>query len=111
MERIIAARQFGRFGVEIETVNYSGHSFSDFEARQDTSRGPGWFVFGRNAEKYGTRTDGKGAYVMLCARPSVAPRRHQHYNGMVRRGWHTKREAQVVADAMNAGTIKFDNAA
>lgn len=90
-------------GVEIETVNYSGHSFSDFYVSKDAGHAPGWFVYGRNSEKYGKRQDGSGAYVMLCARPAVKPRRHPHYNCRVRRGWSTKREAQVIAGRLNAG--------
>lgn len=90
-------------GVEIETRNYSGHVFSEFYVQRNPGLAPGWFVFGRNAEKYGRLPDGRGAYVMLCARPDVRPRRHPHYNGQVRRGWHLKRQAQAVADAMNRG--------
>lgn len=90
-------------GVLIETRNYSGHLFGDFHARRDGATGPGWYVYGRNSEKYGTRPDGSGAYVMLCARPDVPPRRHPHYNAPVQRGWRTKAEAQMVADAMNRG--------
>lgn len=88
-------------GIVVETVNYSGHVFADFHARRDPSTAPGWFVFGRNGEKYGRLRDGDGAYIMLCARPEVAPRRHPHYNGPVQRGWHRKSEAQAVADHLN----------
>lgn len=87
--------------VEVETVNYSGHTFGEFYVSRDHGHAPGWFVFGRNAEKYGTHPDGRGAYVMLCARPAVPPRKHPHYNAPVRRGWRTKREAQAVADRLN----------
>lgn len=90
-------------GVLIETTNYSGHTFADFYAERRPGHAPGWFVSGRNSEKYGTHADGKGAYVMLCARPDVKARRHPHFNGAVQRGWRTKREAQAVADRMNAG--------
>ncbi|QAY80462.1 hypothetical protein [Sphingosinicella sp. BN140058] len=87
---------------EIETVNYSGHRFSAFHVRQAPESAPGWFVFGRNSEKYGTNRDGSGAYIMLCARPAVRRRHHPFYNGPVRRGWHRKRDAQLIADTMNA---------
>jgi len=89
-------------GIDLVTANYDGHRFDDFYVSRDTSSAPGWFVFGRNAEKYGRRADGKGAYVMLCGRPDVPARRHPHYNGPVRRGWHRKCEAQAVADYLNA---------
>lgn len=90
-------------GVEIQTVNYSGHTFTDYFVAPNRGNAPGWFVYGRNAEKYGKLPDGRGAYVALVARPDVKPHRHPHYNCQVRRGWHTKREAQAIADAMNAG--------
>jgi hypothetical protein len=88
--------------VDVCFTNYSGHEFRDFFPERDGARGPGWYVFGRNAEKYGTRADGKGAYTMLCARPEVKARKHPHYNISVRRGWRTKAEAQQVADQLNA---------
>lgn len=90
-------------GVLIETRNYSGHVFSDFFVDRAAGLAPGWFVYGRNSEKYGTRPDGRGAYVSLCARPDVKPRRLKHWNGPVQRGWRTKAEAQMVADHMNRG--------
>lgn len=87
--------------VLIQTINYRGHEFRNFFVAQSPAQGPGWYVFGRNSEKYGTLPNGDGAYVMLCARPDVPPRSHRHYNGQVRRGWHTKREAQAAADQLN----------
>lgn len=81
---------------EIRTVNYKGDVFNCFYVRQDPSTGPGWYVFGRN-EKY------DGRYIMLCARPNVKERRHPYYNKLVRRGWHTKREANAIAKEMNGG--------
>lgn len=86
----------------IQTTNWRGDKFADFYPAKDPSTGPGWYVFGRNCERYGAHKDGKGAYIMLCARPDVAPRNHPHYNIKVRRGWHTRREAQAVADGLNA---------
>jgi hypothetical protein len=85
----------------LETTNYSGHVFSDFYVRRDPGYGPGWFVFGRNSEKYGTIADGSGAYVKRCAWPDRPPRRHVHYNGQVQHGWRLKRDAQAVADRLN----------
>lgn len=87
--------------IDLVTTNYDGHAFDDFFVSRDTSSAPGWFVFGRNSEKYGRRDDGKGAYIMLCARPDVPPRRHQHYNGPVQRGWPRKADAQAIADHLN----------
>jgi hypothetical protein len=86
---------------ELETVNYSGHTFADFYPRRDPATGPGWYVFGRNTVKYGVLADGTGAYVMLCARPAVTARKHRYYNCDVRRGWYTKREAQQIVDSLN----------
>lgn len=84
------------------TTNHEGYAFSDFHARKDPHYGPGWYVFGRNAEKYGRNADGKGSYVMLCARPDTPLRRSKGFNRPVPPGWRTKREAQAVAAAMNA---------
>lgn len=96
-QRIITATALGSVGVEVNTENYGGYHFADFFARRDPATGPGWYVYGRNSEKYGTKADGTGIYVMLCARPSVKARRHRHYNCLVRRGWATKGEAEAVA--------------
>lgn len=85
-------------GIIFQPVNYSGHAFTEgLHARRDPGTGPGFYVFGRNAEKYGRKPDGSGAYVAMVARPAVKPRRHPHYNCAVRRGWRTKREAEAVA--------------
>ena len=75
---------------------WDGSKFHDFHVRKD-STGPGWFIFGRNAEKYGRDENGKGRYVMLCG--YVQERRHPHYNGKVRHGWRLKKEAQSALDA------------
>jgi len=88
-------------GIQVNAKSYSGEAFSDFYARRDPSSGPGWYVFGRDCTKYGTLPDGRGAYVGLCARPAVKPRRHPHYTGLVQRGWRTHREAQAIADWLN----------
>jgi hypothetical protein len=87
--------------VAVQTVNYSGHTFSDFHARRDHT-GPGWYVFGRNSTKYGTKPDGTGAYVMLCAYPDKPARRFRNYNRATHAGWPTKRQAAAVAAALNA---------
>lgn len=87
-------------GVAFEPVNYSGHTFADFEVRRD-HKGPGWFIFGRNSEKYGRLPDGRGAYVKLCAWPDRPRRRVRGWNAPVQCGWPRKRDAQAVADAMN----------
>lgn len=82
----MATVQFKGNSIEVETVNYSGHLFSDFYAYKSPQTGPGWYIMGRNSEKYGTLPNGKGAYVMLCARPDLKARAHPHYNGQIRRG-------------------------
>jgi hypothetical protein len=78
-------------------VSYSGHRFGDYFAAQRETCAPGWFIYGRNSEKYGMHPDGRGIYVMLVAQPDVPPRRRPNYNGTARRGWRTKREAERVA--------------
>ena len=93
----MAQATISRDGVEYATgPDYRGREYDRFHARPDYGLAPGWFVFGRNPE-YGDNL------VMLRARPDVKARQHPHFNGKVRRGWHTKREAQAIADAMNAG--------
>ena len=87
--------------IQYNNVNEGGYIFTDFYVCKDHGLSPGWFIFGRNKVKYGIHDDGKGAYVMLCARPSVKPRKHPHYNGKVKRGWHTKKEAQAICDELN----------
>lgn len=94
--------QFKGNSIEVETVNYSGHLFSDFYAAKSPQTGSGWYIMGRNSEKYGTLPNGKGAYVMLCARPDLKPRSHPHYNVQIRRGWKTKREATEIAEFLNS---------
>ena len=94
---IISSRATGAF--ELETENYGGYQFDHFYAARDTTRGPGWYVFG--AEKYDRKADGKGAYVMLCARPNMPARKRFGYNGPVKRGWRLKREAMAVAVYLN----------
>jgi len=80
--------------IDAKTVGFRGGWFNRFYPRTDPGTGPGWYVFGRNPA-YGD------SYVMLCGRPPVKARRHPHYNCQVRRGWKTRREAQLAADIMN----------
>lgn len=92
-------------GVDIKLTGFRGGHFSRFYAARSKHNGPGWYVYGRNPA-YGDR------YVMLCARPDIAPQRHRGYNVKVRAGWRTKAEAQAIADRMNqmdrdAGMLDF----
>jgi hypothetical protein len=82
-------------GVVIKTVDYKDRKYDRFYVARDPGFGPGWYVFGRNPE-YGDHL------VMNCARPDVKPRSHPHYNQRVQRGWLYKRDAQAIADQMNA---------
>lgn len=84
--------------VIVKTVDYRGRTFDGFYACKSATDGPGFYVFGGNAEY-------NGRLRMLCARPDVKPRRYKYYNGKVQRGWNTKREAQAIADNMNAATV------
>ena len=79
---------------EIARQDSRGRIFANFYPRRDPASGPGWYVFGRNPEY-------AGALIMLCARPDVKPRKHPHYNCLVRRGYHTKAEAAHVAAQLN----------
>ena len=80
-------------GMVFSAVDYRGRVFADFHARKDPSFGPGWFIFGRNAEY-------DGRLVRNCGRPDVKPRKHPHYNGRVYRGWATKRACQAAIASM-----------
>lgn len=86
-------------------VNYEGFVFTDFEVRNNCWDGPGWYVVGFNAEKYGTDDAGKGRYVKTCAGPDVERRKPRNWNVQVRRGWRTKREAQEVASWLNRAAV------
>lgn len=77
-------------------TNHRGVEFREFFPTRSTTHGPGWFVFGRNRDWYG------GNYTMLCARPLLPLRRYKNLNCKTSRGWRTKREAQAVADDLNA---------
>lgn len=70
---------------------YDGSLFHDFYVARDPITGPGWFIFGRNKEKYGVSANGKGRYGMLCG--YRVHKGARNYNGQVRHGWRTKREA------------------
>jgi hypothetical protein len=83
-------------GVEFNPVDYKGRVFREFFPLQCPERGPGWYVYGRCHGQYGPQ-----GIIHLSARPAVKARKHLHYNVMVRRGWHTKREAQAIADKLN----------
>lgn len=74
--------------------------FMDFYVSR-VNTAPGWFVLGRN-DAYGKDERGRGLIVRLVARPNVKPRKFKFWNGKFRRGWLLKREAQVVADHLNA---------
>lgn len=82
--------------VEFTRTDYAGRLYGDFHARRSASDGPGWYVYGRCPHAYG------GRLVNVCARPAVQPRKHPHYNGPIRRGFRTLREAAAVAAALNA---------
>ena len=58
--------------------------------------GPGWYIYGRCLTDY--LPDG---IVTMVARPDVAPRKYPLWNGRVRRGWHTKREALAALATLN----------
>jgi len=77
---------------------YDGTLFTDFFVARDTcAAGPGWFIYGRDKKKYGTFPDGRGRYVMLC--DYVRQGKARNYNGRVRIGWRTKREASAALAA------------
>jgi hypothetical protein len=79
-----------------------GYEFTDFYPSKCPEVGPGWYVFGRNKEKYGL-LDGTelGRYTMLVARPDTPLRKYKYYNGKCKRGWRTMAKAQYIADCMN----------
>lgn len=78
----------------VSLTGFRGGHFTEHTARRDSSYGPGWYVFGRNPAY-------NGRYVMRTAQPDVPARKHPHYNGRVKRGWRTLREALAVAREMN----------
>lgn len=81
-------------GVHIETVDYKGRVYDRFYAAKD-DLAPGWFVWGMNPE-YGDRLRSK------VARPDKPARMFPYRNVRMFAGFKTKRDAQVVADALNS---------
>lgn len=80
-------------GMNFSSEGYDGLKFGAFYVDKGASaEGPGWFIYGRNCEKYGRNAFGDGAYHMLCG--YVREGTARHYNGKVRIGWRTKRAAQ-----------------
>jgi len=87
--------------MNFSSEGYDGTQFRDFFVRKSTNAdGPGWFIFGRDPNKYGVHADGpdkgKGRYVMLCG--FVRHGKAKHYNGKVRIGWPRKRDAQAALE-------------
>ena len=74
--------------------DFKGRIYTNFYAAEVLGMAPGWFVLGCY-EDYG------GRLRKVCARPDVRPRKYKWWNGPVRRGWLTKKEAQAVADQLN----------
>lgn len=87
--------------IDYRPVNYSGHAFTDLEPRKDSTIAPGWFIFGRNAEKYGTLPNGNGAYVALVARPCGHGRKSPNYNGEIAPGYPTRAMALAAIETIN----------
>lgn len=75
--------------VEWSSVDWKGRVFTDYYVDRAPGSGPGWYIWGQNAEY-----DGRLRF--LCGRPAVKARRLKHWNGRVRRGWATKKEAERV---------------
>jgi hypothetical protein len=78
-------------GMNFSNEGYDGSKFGDFYVARDGAAGPGWFIFGRDAHKYGRDAAGKGNYVKLCG--YVREGGARNYNGRVRQGWRLKRDA------------------
>lgn len=83
--------------IDITTVDHRGRWYDRYEATRNR-RGPGWVVdgFGNGAESY------SASIRMQVARPAGRARWHPHWNCAVHSGWKTRREAQAVADRLNA---------
>lgn len=87
--------------IHLTVINRRGDRFSDFFPEKNPF-GSGWIVFGRNTERYGVDAQGRGRYTMECARPDKPRRKMPNWNGAVFVGFRTKREAQEIADYLNA---------
>lgn len=78
--------------IVFEPTDWRDWSYTDeLMVRQDSATGPGWFIIGRNAERFG------GRHTKLVAWPDRPLRKHPHYSGKVRFGWPRKRDAEAVA--------------
>lgn len=82
--------------MEYILIDYKGRVYREFFVSKDPGLAPGWFVYGRCRNEYGPN-----GIIFLVGRPAVKPRKHPHYNVKIRRGWHSKREAQAYADQLN----------
>lgn len=80
--------------IEVTTTGFRGGHFTRFYVATYHGVAPGWFVFGKNPA-YG------GRYTMVVARPDVKARKRPNWNGLVRAGWRTMREARAVAALLN----------
>lgn len=80
--------------IAVGLPDYRGRIYGQFEARQ-TYIGTGWEVIGRALNV-------SASVVAHAARPNRPYRHTPRFNGAVRMGWRTKREAQRVADYLNS---------
>lgn len=80
--------------IEITSTGFRGGHFTRFFVRKAPGQAPGHFVWGSNPAY-------SGRYTMIVARPDVKARKCPNWNGRVRRGFATYREAKQVANTLN----------
>ncbi len=87
--------------IVLQDSDYRGRVYRGFTARRGHNDGPGWHVYGACLPDVGEHTYG-GGVIMHCAWPDKPARYWPGWNVRRNAGWRTKREAQAVADRLNA---------
>lgn len=86
-------------GILVYRTDYKGRRYAGpFYVARHHGVAPGWFVWGVSMDEYATA----GGIHHVYARPDVAFRRRPSWNVATRDGWKLRRDAQRVANHLNA---------
>ncbi|MDR3502943.1 MAG: hypothetical protein P4L79_10195 [Legionella sp.] len=87
--------------IVVETKGYDGYIFIESAFARKGCPEPGWFIFARNGEKYGRGLEtGKGNYIKMVAWPNLPLRHMKHYNGLVKRGFKSRKAALAAMEQL-----------
>lgn len=93
---------FRHTGLHLHYADYKGRVYTRFEAGQDPSTGPGWFIWGRHATEYAD-SSGTSRLIAVCGWPESPLRCFKNRNGLARSGWGSKARAQDICGILNQG--------